>query len=226
MNFYDELQAATEQQRAELLEIPFLQAGAAGNITLDSYIAFLTQAYHHVKHTTPLLMACGSRLPERVEWLREAIGEYIEEEMGHQEWILNDIKACGADAEAVRRGQPAITTELMVSYAYDTIARNNPVSFFGMVLVLEGTSIELATRAAENLQQSLGLPKQAFSYLLSHGSLDIEHVDFFKSLMNKIEDEDDKRAIIHCAKVMYRLYGDIFRGLPLQLNGEKYEAVS
>jgi thiaminase len=226
VNFYDELQAATEQQRAELLEIPFLQAGAAGNITLDSYIAFLTQAYHHVKHTTPLLMACGSRLPERVEWLREAIGEYIEEEMGHQEWILNDIKACGADAEAVRRGQPAITTELMVSYAYDTIARNNPVSFFGMVLVLEGTSIELATRAAENLQQSLGLPKQAFSYLLSHGSLDIEHVDFFKSLMNKIEDEDDKRAIIHCAKVMYRLYGDIFRGLPLQLNGEKYEAVS
>ncbi|MGD8525302.1 MAG: iron-containing redox enzyme family protein [Thioalkalispiraceae bacterium] len=226
MNFYDELQAATEQQRAELLEIPFLQAGAAGNITLDSYIAFLTQAYHHVKHTTPLLMACGSRLPERVEWLREAIGEYIEEEMGHQEWILNDIKACGADAEAVRRGQPAITTELMVSYAYDTIARNNPASFFGMVLVLEGTSIELATRAAENLQQSLGLPKQAFSYLLSHGSLDIEHVDFFKSLMNKIEDEDDKRAIIHCAKVMYRLYGDIFRGLPLQLNGEKYEAVS
>jgi hypothetical protein len=114
----------------------------------------------------------------------------------------------------------------MVSYAYDTIARNNPASFFGMVLVLEGTSIELATRAAENLQQSLGLPKQAFSYLLSHGSLDIEHVDFFKSLMNKIEDEDDKRAIIHCAKVMYRLYGDIFRGLPLQLNGEKYEAVS
>jgi thiaminase len=226
VNFYDELQAATEQQRAELLEIPFLQAGAAGNITLDSYIAFLTQAYHHVKHTTPLLMACGSRLPERVEWLREAIGEYIEEEMGHQEWILNDIKACGADAEAVRRGQPAITTELMVSYAYDTIARNNPASFFGMVLVLEGTSIELATRAAENLQQSLGLPKQAFSYLLSHGSLDIEHVDFFKSLMNKIEDEDDKRAIIHCAKVMYRLYGDIFRGLPLQLNGEKYEAVS
>jgi thiaminase len=226
VNFYDELRAATEQQRAELLKIPFLQAGAAGNITLDSYIAFLTQAYHHVKHTTPLLMACGSRLPERVEWLREAIGEYIEEEMGHQEWILNDIKACGADAEAVRHGQPDITTELMVSYAYDTIARNNTVSFFGMVLVLEGTSIELATRAAENLQQSLGLPKQAFSYLLSHGSLDIEHVDFFKSLMNKIEDEDDKRAIIHCAKVMYRLYGDIFRGLPLQLNGEKYEAVS
>ena len=28
---------------------------------------FLDQAYHHVKHTVPLLMACGSRVPERLE---------------------------------------------------------------------------------------------------------------------------------------------------------------
>jgi thiaminase len=225
VKFFDELKSATRKEREELLKIPFLQAGAAGDITLESYVAFLTQAYHHVKHTTPLLMACGARLPERVEWLREAIGEYIEEEMGHQEWILNDIKACGGDAEAVRQGHAHRATELMVAYAYDTIARNNPLSFFGMVLVLEGTSIELATRAAENLQRTLGLPKQAFSYLLSHGSLDIEHVDFFESLMNRIEDEKDKRDIVHCAKVMYHLYGDIFRNLPLQLSGEKYEAV-
>ena len=224
MSFYKELEDATRTEREQLLSIPFLVAGAAGNISLDSYIAFLTQAYHHVKHTVPLLMACGSRLPEHKEWLREAIGEYIEEEMGHQEWILNDIKACGGDAEYVRCSKPAISTEMMVSYAYDTIARNNPVSFFGMVMVLEGTSIELATRAAENLQQRFGLPSKAFTYLLSHGSLDIEHVDFFKSLMNKITDQADKQAIIHCAKVMYQLYGNIFENLPLQLNGVNYEA--
>ena len=33
---------------------------------------------------------------------RTAIGEYIEEEMGHQEWVLNDIAVCGGDKEAVR----------------------------------------------------------------------------------------------------------------------------
>ena len=52
-----------------------------------------------VRHTVPLLMACGARLPERLEWLREAIAEYIEEEIGHQEWILNDIRACGEIAQ-------------------------------------------------------------------------------------------------------------------------------
>lgn len=214
MSFYDELVAATERERAEFLAIPFLRDGAAGRITLNSYVVFLTQAYHHVKHTLPLLMACGARLPARLEWLRTAVAEYIEEETGHQEWILNDIAACGGDAEAVRHGAPGLPAELMVAYAYDTIARVSPAGFFGMVLVLEGTSVQLATRAAESLQVSLKLPKQAFTYLLSHGSLDISHIDFFKKLVNRLDRDEDKAPIIHGAKVFYRLYGDVFRGLP------------
>lgn len=170
MAFYDDLLAATEAERNDLLAIPFIQQGAAGQLGLESYIAFLSQAYHHVKHTIPLLMATGSRLPERLEWLRTAIGEYIEEEMGHQEWIINDIKACGGDGEAVRKAEPLPATELMVAYAYHTIDRGNPVGFFGMVLVLEGTSVALATKAAANIQQALKLPKNAFSYLTSHGT--------------------------------------------------------
>lgn len=215
MAFYDELLAATEDARNDLLSIPFIQMGSAGQLSLQSYTAFLIQAYHHVKHTTPLLMATGGRLPERLEWLREAIGEYIEEEMGHQEWILNDIQACGSDKEAVRNGTPSPAAELMVAYAFDTISRKNPVGFFGMVLVLEGTSVALATHAASNIQQALGLPKEAFSYLNSHGSLDIEHVDFYEGLMNRLDNEDDKQAVIHCARMIYKLYGDIFRSLPI-----------
>lgn len=214
MSFYDELHAATEAARQEFLAIPFLRDGVAGRLSAAGYVAFLTQAYHHVKHTLPLLMACGARLPERLEWLRTAVAEYIEEETGHQEWILNDIEACGADAEQVRRGQPALATELMVAYAYDTVQRRNPVGFFGMVFVLEGTSVSLATRAAEALQGSLGLPKQAFSYLLSHGSLDQGHLEFYKRLVNRLDGAEDRAAIVHCANVVYRLYGDMFRALP------------
>jgi len=214
--FYDDLISEMETERNALLSIPFIQRGAAGELGLDSYIAFLTQAYHHVKHTTPLLMACGGRLPERLEWLRTAIGEYIEKEIGHQEWILNDIKACGADGEAVRAGQPSPATELMVAYAYDTIHRGNPVGFFGMVLVLEGTSVALATHAAERIGESLKLPKAAFSYLISHGSLDIGHVAFYRTLMNRLQDDADRQAVIHCARIFYKLYGDIFRGLSME----------
>ena len=211
MNFFDQLQRETESERQQLLSVPLIQRGAQGEITLEEYVGFLTQAYHHVKHTVPLMMACGSRLDDSQEWLREALAEYIEEEIGHQEWILNDIAACGANAEAVRHGKPNFATELMVSYAYDTIARGNPLGFFGMVNVLEGTSIQLADLAAGAIKDSLGLPDRAFSYLRSHGALDVGHVEFFQRLMNRIESPEDKKAIVHSARAIYRLYADIFR---------------
>ena len=213
--FYDALLAATQPARAAFMETAQLQRGVRGTISRETYVAFLTQAYHHVKHTVPLLMGCGSRLDESLEWLRVGLGEYIEEEMGHQEWILNDIQACGADAEAVRRGIPNAATELMVAYAYDTVQRNNPVGFFGMVLVLEGTSVQLATHAAGAIQSALGLPDQAFSYLRSHGSLDEKHIQSYRALMNRLSRPNDQQAVIHCAQLFYQLYGDVFRSLPL-----------
>ena len=215
MTFFHTLQDRTAAERDHLLAAPVLQLAVDGKLSLETYIAFLTQAYHHVKHTVPLLMACGARLPERHEWLRSAIAEYIEEELGHQEWILNDLAACGADPEAVRHGQPALATELMVAYVYDRIARHNPVSFFGMVNVLEGTSIALATRTASAIRGSLALPPAAFSYLNSHGSLDLEHMRFFEDLMNRLDADEDREAVVHTARVVYRLYGDMFRSLPL-----------
>ncbi len=214
MPFFDELTAATENERQALFSIPQIQAGVSGELSLETYIAFLTEAFHHVKHTVPLLMACGARLPQEPRWMREAIIEYIDEEKGHEEWILNDIAACGADKEAVRFGQPHPATELMVAYAYHTIERINPVAFFGMVLVLEGTSTQLAIKAASATQQALGLPDSAFTYLNSHGALDIEHMGFYEGLMNRVEDHTTRQQIIHCARMMYRLYGDIFRNLP------------
>lgn len=214
MSFYQTLQTATAADRERLLSAPLVRDALEDRISLAQYLAFLTEAYHHVKHTLPLLMACGSRLPASKEWLRVAIAEYIKEETGHQEWILNDIAAAGGNADQVRHGKPHACTELMVAYAYDTIMRGNPVAFFGMVQVLEGTSVSVATAAADHISRTLKLPKQAFSYLYSHGDLDQDHIRFFAGLMDRIVDPEDQEAIVHSAKMFYELYGNIFRSIP------------
>ena len=213
MPFYNQLLEATVNEREQFLNIPILQRALRGDITLDQYRTFLSQAYHHVRHTVPLLMACGSRLPESYLWLLKAVGEYIEEEMGHEEWILDDIATCNGDPAAVRDAAPLPATELMVAYAYDVIRRRHPIGFFGMVLVLEGTSVALASQAAAVIQTQLALPKQAFRYLNSHGSLDQDHIRFFEDLMNRISDPDDQQTVIHCAKMFYLLYGNIFSAI-------------
>ncbi len=214
MSFYQQLLKQTEPNRMALVSTPIIQGCLRGEVSLPSYIAFLREAYHHVRHTVPLMQAFRARIPAGREWLAPALDEYIEEEKGHDEWILDDLRACG-DTSAVRHSQPGMATEVMVAYAYDTIARRNPLGFFGMVHVLEGTSVSLALLAADQIQKPLELPDAAFSYLRSHGTLDQEHVQHFQLLMDQITDPQDQRDIIHCARVFFRLYGDVFRDLPL-----------
>lgn len=214
MTFFSELTDATSVERNYLLDSPLIGDALRGDISLAQYVAFLTEAYFHVKQTVPLLMACGSRLSDDQEWLRSAVAHYIEDEIGHEQWILNDIAACGANPETVRSGAPSLATELMVSYAWDTIQRRNPVGFFGMVYVLEGTSVAMASRAAATIGQALSLPDKAFSYLVSHGDIDQDHVKFLESLINRIEKPEDRADVIHCARRFFYLYSQIFRTLP------------
>lgn len=208
--FYEQLKATTEPDRQQLINSEIIVRCMARNVSLSEYIDYLTQAYHHVKFTVPLLMAVGARLPESYEWLRSAVAEYIEEELGHQEWVLNDIEASGGDKEAVRNSKPAVETELMIAYAWDMVNRVDPIGFFGMVHVLEGTSVNLADYAAEQIKAALNLPEQAFSYLRSHGSIDQSHIQHLELLMNRFTEPAQQELIIHSTKMFYRLYKGVF----------------
>lgn len=214
MNFFDELQASTKNARDTLMSSPVIADCLNRRVDHATYRAFLKEAYHHVRHTLPLLMACGSTLPDRLQWLQKYIVEYIDEEQGHEQWIRNDIAATGVDADELIASGPSSATELMVSYAYDTIRRGNPVGFFGMVYVLEGTSVAIATRAADIIQAELGLPNQAFSYLRSHGSIDMSHIATYAEIVNRIDDDRDRAAIVHSARIFFKLYADVFASLP------------
>lgn len=211
---FEKLISETVEERNYLLATKQIQDGLAGHISLQTYLHYLAEAYYHVRHTVPLLSLARDNLAKADQWLVPSFDEYIAEESGHEEWILDDIRNAGGDAEKVRHGTPRMATELMVAYAYDYVTRVNPVGFFGMVLVLEGTSTALATAGAGALMKSLKLPESCFHYLTSHGSLDLEHMRFFEGLMDRIENPKHQAAIVHMAKRMYILFANVFRAIP------------
>ncbi len=213
--FFDRLVAETAEGQLKLAAVPQLRAGLAGDINLDTYIAYLTQAYHHVRHTVPLMQEARFRLADKPE-LVAALDDYIEEETGHEHWILSDIDAAGGSSKLVAIGQPNVATLAMVDHAYSTIKNSNPAAFFGMVYVLEATSIALASNGAAAVQSSLGLPAEAFTYLTSHGALDQEHLKFFEQLMNKIDNAEDQKAIILMAHDIFRLFAGVFASIPME----------
>lgn len=209
------LEDSTVRERLAFLSVPQVRAGLAGTISRETYLAYLTQAFHHVRHTVPLMFEARSRLGHRPE-LVEALDDYIAEETGHEEWILSDIAAAGGNADEARRSRPHPATQAMVDHAYARIRAGNPVAFFGMVYVLESVSVALATRGAGAVAERLGLPPEAFTYLTSHGALDQSHMRFFERLVNRFEDEADSTAVRDMAREIFALFGGMFSAIEME----------
>ncbi len=208
------LEDATVRERIAFLSVPQVRAGLAGSIGREVYIAYLTQAYHHVRHTVPLMQEARARVTGRPDLLA-ALDEYIEEETGHEEWILADIAAAGGDADSARASTPLPATQAMVDRAYARIRGGDPVAFFGMVFVLESVSVALATQGASAVAKNLGLPPQAFTYLTSHGALDQSHMRFFADLVNGFGAED-MASVTAMAREIFALFGGMFAAIDLE----------
>jgi len=219
MTLYENLLAETRDARSDFIAIPLIGRAVKGDAPLPLYIAFLQEAYHHVRHTCPLLALAAAKTPDPT--YRDALLSYIEEERGHDEWVLSDIAALGGDADRTRRMPPGRACQIMVGYAYYAIEWISPYAMLGMVHVLEGMSAQLAGHAAEALRRQFGASDgKGFVYLTSHGALDQEHTAFFHELVDSLPAEA-AAPIIDAAGMMYQLYGDIFREL-----AQRQEAMS
>ncbi|MFK7864306.1 MAG: TenA family transcriptional regulator [Pseudohongiellaceae bacterium] len=212
--FYEQLLEQTEFDKQYFLSAPIIGDVLMGNFDLNTYIAFLNQAFHHVKHTVSLLSSAQENLRDDQHWMSNTLSEYMAEEQGHEEWILDDIQACGFDRMSFANGPAPSSTQAMISYLYDYISVHNAFGVFGMVLVLEGTSSSLASEVAKIVQKELSLPDTAMTYLTTHGELDQDHISYFEQAMNRVTNLDDQAAIIEVANRMYRLYGDVYRDIP------------
>jgi hypothetical protein len=72
----------------------------------------------------------------------------------------------------------------------------------------------LAAAHADRIPETRQLPDSAFSYIRSHGTLDIEHTRVLADLLENMT-AADQADVIHAARVFFKLYGDIFRALPV-----------
>ena len=108
---------------------------------------------------------------------------------------------------------PAPTGLPTITFYVDFVSPYAWLAFAQLPQVLEGISVAIALTVADQLQNGLGLPPTAMSYLSSHGTLDQEHTKHLAALLEQMTPED-QADVLHAAKVFYKLYGDVFRALP------------
>jgi hypothetical protein len=140
----------------------------------------LVNQWYGSHHTLPLLPEVVERFTamDRPDLAAFAAEKY-DEERGHDELPLNDLRALGFDAEAtVREVTPDPGIVELVEYARRCVRGAEPVEFFGHVYAIERQMLRMDSGFFTALDEALGCDQAPASFLRSHASdLDIPHVE-------------------------------------------------
>jgi len=140
----------------------------------------LVNQWYGAHHTLPLFLEVADRFSalDRLDLAEFAIQKY-EEERGHDELPLNDLRMLSYDAEAaVSEVPPGPGVVALVEYARQCVRGERPVEFLGHIYALERQMIRLNRNFFAALDAALGRVGAPASFLRSHADdLDIHHVD-------------------------------------------------
>jgi Iron-containing redox enzyme len=142
---------------------------------------FLITQHQIIRATVPLTEAAAARATEMADIdpvaldLARYLEEHVDEELGHDETLLDDLELLGVDRARVLERMPTPTVASLVGSQYYWIHHHHPIAFLGFVALMEG---DPPTREiVETLISATGYPRAAFQTLVEHGELDPGHRD-------------------------------------------------
>lgn len=211
MSFFMRLIETTDEERRAFEAIPKVYSMINRGLTRDEYGALLHDLYHVVWHFCPTMAAAASRLPDEFVQVRYHLYEGIEEEKGHETWVLEDVVATGGDVEMVRTVAPSPPIQAMIAFNYYTSERVHPCGVLGMLYALEVISSVYAGQVTSSIARSTGYPDPgAFKFLSSHASMDLDHMAKLKTLVKTIEDPAAQEAIVNATRTNFWLFGQLY----------------
>jgi pyrroloquinoline quinone (PQQ) biosynthesis protein C len=213
MSFFITLVEMTDASRRDLELIPKVHSMINHGLTLAEYRGFLHDLYHIVWHFCPVMSAAAARCDDRFRDVRYDLYERIEEEKGHDSWVLEDIKALGGDVRAVRETPPSPPAQAMIAFNYYASDRVHPCSVLGMLYMLEVVSSVYGGRVSDSIARALGrnVEDGGFKFLSSHATMDLDHMAKLNRLVKTIDDAGAQNAIVNATRVNFHQFGQLFR---------------
>jgi len=137
----------------------------------------------------------------------------IEEEKGHEAWVLEDIETMGGDVAGARVNPPSAPVQALIAFNYYAAERQHPCSVLGMLYMLEVVSSVYAGRVSDSIAHAIGRNVEGggFKFLSSHSSMDQDHVAKLNVLLKTIEGRDAQEAIVNSTRVNFFQFGLMFR---------------
>jgi pyrroloquinoline quinone (PQQ) biosynthesis protein C len=181
----------------------------AGEGTREFYGRYLTNVWHYARHSAIVIGMAGARaVPDDPE-LAHYLLHHAREELGHEQWALEDLAALGVGREEVEASRPVPSCAAMIGYEYYVAGHANPVGLFGWLYVLEAMGDDLGHLASEQIRAGLGL-EGGVKFLAGHGEADEAHTaDLTVQIRDNVKPAD-RPDVHHVADVVAELYTRMF----------------
>ena len=166
----------------------------------DLYPEYLVATHGVIRASVPLM----ERALERAQTvaaddpaaagLAAYLEHHVEEERGHDDWLLEDLEVLGRSREAVLARVPSASVAALVGAQYYWIEHYHPVALLGYIGLLEGYPPSIAD--VDALMVRTGYEREAFRTLIRHSELDPLHAADFDEAVDRLPLTPGQSAVV------------------------------
>jgi heme oxygenase len=214
MTFFLALVTQTDEARRAFESHPVVMDAVAHGLSQERYQNFLLELYNVVWHFNPVSAAATSRLADSHRQVRYFLYQHMQEEKGHEDWVLNDLAAVGVDRATALAYVPSANTLALNGYNYCAADRKHPCSVLGMLYVLEVIASVYGGPFATAIKESLLLQGElGVSFINSHATLDAQHMKDLREIANTLDDAESQASIVESALVNFHHFTRILEAI-------------
>jgi Iron-containing redox enzyme len=184
----------------------------------DVYPEFLFTSHCIIRASVPVMEAAKSRAEAIADGDRVAailahyLEQHIDEELHHDDWVLDDLDVVGVDRASVLARPPSPTVAALVGAQYYWILHYHPVSVLGYVALLEG--YPPSPDMIAEMRADTGYPPEAFRTLIAHAELDPGHREELDRVLDSLPLTPDQTAsmglsAMSSARLLTQAYDEI-----------------
>ena len=209
-SFFIDLVGRTDEARRQFETSSRVLDIVANGLPLERYRNLLLELYHVVWHFNPTCAAAACRLSDQHRSVRYFLYDHMQEEKGHEEWVLNDLAVMGITAEAAVAYKPSLVLLGLNGYNYWSADRRHPCSVLGMIYTLEVVASVYGGPMTSAITDSLLLDgDRGISFISSHATMDAEHMAELRVILNQVEDDEAKGAIVESTFFNFHQFGQV-----------------
>lgn len=192
-----------------ILRAPITQALMADQLEADLYQKYLLNVWHYALHSSKVIGLAGSRAVNSHPELADYLFHHAQEEMGHDEWVMEDLTQLGWTRERVASTRPTPHCAAMIGYEYYLAGIANPVSLFGWLYILEAMGDDLGREVGRRIASHPALANSV-KFVVGHGEADEAHTADLSNMIARHVQGPDMEDVIHVAEVITELYVAMF----------------